>query len=78
MRMFTEADGDGNGYLDPEEFEQLCTSAMELNKEDVAHIISSHDVNADGRIEYQEFIPVAVDMIQAQVCAYPHRVFRRR
>lgn len=64
--LFLEADGDGNGYLDPSEFKKIMIAAdVGLTTEDIYEIMLVADENGDGKIEYQEFVPIAAEMIQA-------------
>lgn len=63
--LFQDADADGNGYLDADEFSDLLlNSAFGFTKTDVELIMRSHDANQDGVIIYREFIPVAIDLYQ--------------
>ena len=49
--MFQRADGDGNGSLDPEEFEDLLiNSKWGFTKDDVAVVMRQHDANDDGKL----------------------------
>jgi len=67
-QLFTEADADGNGYLDRKEFKQVFNGLQEelgLTKKDVIKIMAEADENADGVIEYQEFAPIAVDVVNS-------------
>lgn len=64
--LFMEADSDGNGYLDPQEFKQIMVAAdVGLTTEDIYEIMMQADENGDGKIEYQEFVPIAAETIQA-------------
>lgn len=65
--MFNGADADESGALDPEEFQELLLkSDLGFSEGDVKMIMDSYDANDDGLLVYREFIPVAVDVIQAQ------------
>mmetsp|Transcript_5276 Transcript_5276/g.8279 ORF Transcript_5276/g.8279 Transcript_5276/m.8279 type:complete len:530 (-) Transcript_5276:216-1805(-) len=65
--MFTKADEDGNGTLDREEFQHMIlNSTLGFTSDDISMLQESSDANDDGVIVYKEFIPVALDMIQAQ------------
>ncbi|KAJ1627192.1 hypothetical protein T492DRAFT_1026734 [Pavlovales sp. CCMP2436] len=65
-QLFVEHDADGNGHLDHREFRELLNSAnMGLSPKEVKRILAEADENEDGRIEYTEFIPIAIDLVQA-------------
>jgi Ca2+-binding EF-hand superfamily protein len=67
ITMFSGADDDGNGYLDPDEFKNLLLeSELGFTEPDVELILDMYDENNDGKLIYREFIPIAVDVIQAQ------------
>lgn len=64
--LFAEADADGNGYLDRKEFKAVFTSLKEelgLSNKVIKQIMAEADENDDGVIEYREFVPMAVDVI---------------
>lgn len=64
--LFHEADSDGNGWLDPQEFKEIMIAAdIGLTTEDIYEILMQADENGDGKIEYAEFIPIAAEIIQA-------------
>lgn len=63
--LFQEADQDGNGVLDRKEFEGLMqTAALGLSKLELDLLLAEADENADNQITYQEFVPLAVEVIQ--------------
>lgn len=65
--IFLDADRDGNGFLDAREFKEVVksfASELGLPLTDVRRIMAEADENADGCIEYHEFVPMAVDIIQ--------------
>jgi len=65
-QLFAEHDVDGNGALDHKEFRSLLESAaLGLSAKEVKRIMAEADENEDGRIEYAEFIPIAIDLVQA-------------
>jgi len=67
IEMFTSSDDDKNGSLDPDEFSRLLLdSDLGFTEGAVKVILNAYDANADGQLVYTEFIPVAVDVIQAQ------------
>ena len=64
-KLFSIADVNGDGVLQPEEFENLLESCgFDLSEEQIAEIVEAADVNHDGVIEYSEFVPVAVDILK--------------
>jgi len=63
-KLFTIADTNGDGVLQPEELEKLLgLSGFNFSRDTVAQIMSRADVNHDGVIEYNEFIPMAMEII---------------
>ena len=55
VNVFTEADKDGNGYLDNQEFSALLdTAELYLDESEKRQLLAMCDVNQDGRIEYSE------------------------
>jgi len=67
IKMFTSSDDDKNGHLDSDEFSRLLlASDLGFTEGAVKVILSAYDKNSDGMLVYTEFIPVAVDVIQAQ------------
>lgn len=66
--LFHKYDADQNGYLDPGEFKSLMTdlqARLEFPPDEVLRFLSEADMNSDGMIEYEEFIPLALQIIQA-------------
>ena len=65
VHVFTEADKDGNGYLDRQEFFALLdTAELGLDSMEKHQLMMLCDVNDDGRIEYSEFTAFGADVIQ--------------
>ena len=65
ISLFNEADTDASGALDHAEFQQLMATAdLGLSKAEVKVLIAEVDEDADGKITYQEFVPIAVETIQ--------------
>eukprot|EP00232_Nephroselmis_pyriformis_P004517 CAMPEP_0182912656 /NCGR_PEP_ID=MMETSP0034_2-20130328/37628_1 /TAXON_ID=156128 /ORGANISM="Nephroselmis pyriformis, Strain CCMP717" /LENGTH=481 /DNA_ID=CAMNT_0025049335 /DNA_START=86 /DNA_END=1527 /DNA_ORIENTATION=- len=65
LQLFMEADGDHNGYLDRHEFKLVMQSAnLGLSKKDIRAIMAECDENDDGVIEYREFMPLMVQVVQ--------------
>jgi len=65
--LFHMGDKDGNGYLDPQEFKALMSDLQKrLNfpQDEVIRFLAEADMNSDGMIEYEEFIPLAYQVIQ--------------
>lgn len=66
VKLFTDADLDGNGGLDMGEFYKLLRTAdLGLSTRDAAFILGEADVSGDGLVQYSEFAPLAVDVIQS-------------
>jgi len=66
--MFSEYDSDGNGYLDPKEFMALIEdfrARVNFPKDEVYRFLGEADMNSDGQIEYEEFIPLALQIVQS-------------
>ena len=65
--LFTIADVNGDGVLQPDELTKLLQMCgFELSAEEIAQFVSAADTNHDGVIEYDEFVPVASKMLQSQ------------
>jgi len=59
--IFTNADTDGNGTLDPQEFVQALKSPeLGFSNAEIDSIMDQVDENGDGVIEYAEFVPLCV------------------
>ena len=66
VSMFKEADDDGNEYLTYDEFENLMEKVeLGINKSELRFVIQEADENENGVVEFEEFVPLAVDMIQS-------------
>lgn len=66
--LFKKYDQDGNGYLDPREFKTLMQdlqSRMQFPADDIYRFLAEADLNADGMVEYEEFIPLALQIVQS-------------
>ena len=64
--IFLEADADQNGYLDRTEFQNVLRSAdLKLTKKDYRKIMLECDENDDGCIDYNEFVPFMVQILQS-------------
>ncbi|KAL1496104.1 hypothetical protein AB1Y20_014729 [Prymnesium parvum] len=65
VQLFQEADQNGDGHLDREEFAKLMeTAELGLSEQEVQMLLAEADENADGQISYAEFVPVAVEVVQ--------------
>mmetsp|Transcript_36 Transcript_36/g.96 ORF Transcript_36/g.96 Transcript_36/m.96 type:complete len:426 (-) Transcript_36:143-1420(-) len=66
--LFKKYDKDTNHYLDPAEFKSLMSDLqqrLEFPKDEILRFLAEADMNADGMIEYEEFIPLALQIIQS-------------
>lgn len=63
--MFEHADRDQSGYLSYEEFtDAFRTLAYGLTDNDIKTLVALADDNDDGKITWEEFIPVAIDCVK--------------
>jgi len=65
--LFHKYDSDGNGYLDPSEFKALMNDLqqrMDFPPDEIYRFLAEADMNEDGMIEYEEFIPLALQIVQ--------------
>merc|ERR1712091_212276 len=62
--VFAKADSDGNGVLDRKEFKK-CLKAAELGltKKDINILLSETDVDGDGMVTYEEFVPLCFNIL---------------
>lgn len=61
-----EFDEDQSGFLDRKEFKKCLTSAkLGLSSREVNAIMAEVDENEDGVIEYAEFMPLAIELLQS-------------
>merc|ERR1711959_196950 len=64
--VFNEADVDGSGTLSYKEFKTVIqTSRLEFTKQDIRKMLMEAGENEDGYIDYNEFLPIGVDIVQA-------------
>lgn len=64
--LFQELDSDKSGYLSFDEFSDLMArSQVGIRNEDLRHVLVDADDNGNGVVDYAEFVPLAIDMIQA-------------
>jgi Ca2+-binding EF-hand superfamily protein len=63
-RLFAIADADGSGELDQEEVADLLTmTGFGFDSDTVSQIVEMSDTNANGVIEYEEFIPMMLGVL---------------
>lgn len=63
-KVFMKADADKNGHLTYDEFKDCLKSAeLGLTRKDINTLLSSVDLNDDGVITYEEFIPLCREII---------------
>jgi len=64
--MFHEADADGSGALDANEFKTVLKMAdLGLSDRETKMVMAEADFNDDGEVSYQEFIPLAIDLVMS-------------
>jgi Ca2+-binding EF-hand superfamily protein len=66
--LFKKYDADDSGFLDPSEFKALMVDLqqrLEFPADEIYRFFAEADMNADGEIEYEEFIPLALQIIQS-------------
>ena len=64
-RIFSAADIDKNGLLSPLEVHNVIRSLeLELTDYQVAVLLSEVEMNEEGLMAYQPFIPICADLIQ--------------
>jgi Ca2+-binding EF-hand superfamily protein len=69
--IFYIADKDNNGTLEYDELENLFLSLnIHLSQFQLYMLMSECDTNGDGHVDYQEFIPVMVDILEAAKAKY--------
>mmetsp|Transcript_110207 Transcript_110207/g.310837 ORF Transcript_110207/g.310837 Transcript_110207/m.310837 type:complete len:427 (-) Transcript_110207:140-1420(-) len=68
LELFRKYDQDGNCYLDPGEFKMLMEDLqkrLEFPRDEILRFLAEADQNQNGQIEYEEFIPHALQIIQS-------------
>jgi len=67
QRLFQMADADGSGALEPSEVSELLTlSGFQMEPHAIKQVIEQADVNHDGSIDFEEFVPMMVNLLTAQ------------
>ena len=67
-KLFAEADVNGDGVLRPAEFNRaLALSTFNFHKDTMNKLLNAANVNEDGVIEYDDFVPVAVEILKSKV-----------
>lgn len=66
LTCFHEADVNGNGTLSQDEFKMLLEdSELGLSAAELELLVSEADENDDAEINYEEFLPIAIDLLQS-------------
>lgn len=66
IKMFKDADEDNSGSLTFNEFEKLMERVdLGISYQELRFIISEADDNDNGVVDYAEFVPLAVDLLQS-------------
>jgi len=69
-KLFSIADVNGDGVLQPEEFKKLLSlSGFKFSPQEINNLLAAADTNRNGVIEYEEFIPVAMSVLSGQQAA---------
>jgi hypothetical protein len=62
--LFQQADTDGSGSLSFVEIQSIVERInVGLSPQEISLIIAAADVDASGEVDYNEFVPLAVDMV---------------
>jgi len=75
QQIFVAADADGNGVLDRKEFKKvmkLFASELNITVADLRQLMVLADENSDGLIEYHEFVPIALELLQTMYAKMRH------
>eukprot|EP01038_Epipyxis_sp_PR26KG_P005066 gene5066-7070_t len=66
INMFKEADVDDSGSLTFDEFQSLMEKVeLGISPQELRFVISEADENDNGLVDYNEFVPLAIDLIQS-------------
>ena len=65
-QIFVEADTDKSGFLSYQEFEEAFNKKLSYGLEynDIQTLIALADENQDGKINWEEFIPIGIEAIK--------------
>jgi len=64
-RLFSLADADSNGVLDPAEVKNLLKmTGFALPADKIAQLVEEADANKDGVIDYKEFVPMMLSLLR--------------
>jgi len=64
--LFEQHDADKSGALDMKEFKGVLSDAdLKLSDREVKRVLAEADVDGNGTISYEEFLPLGVDLIMA-------------
>jgi len=64
IEVFNEADANNNGELDYQEFSNALNKLpYEHDDSDIRMLVALADENGNGRISWEEFIPIAIEAI---------------
>lgn len=78
-RQFLEADTDRNGVLSQAEFADLLRSmGIGLTRQVFRRVMEAADTHKDGWIEYSEFVPITLDIVQTRRIINEQRQIRER
>lgn len=66
LKLFKETDLDGTGSLTYSEFQMLMEKIdLGISPQELNFVICEADEDENGAVDYQEFVPLAVDLIQS-------------
>ena len=66
-QLFSIADENGDGVLEPDELRTLLKlCGFDLSAKEIEDFVNAADTNHDGVIEYDEFVPVATKMLKSK------------
>jgi len=68
-KTFLFADTDCSGYLDYQEFKNCLSSmGLPLTQSQASAVMMAVDVNRDGKVSYEEFVPLCFELIVKAMC----------
>jgi len=66
--LFQIADSNGDGALDTAEVSRLLSlSGLKISKSQLTNIMIAADSNMDGVIQFEEFVPMAIDLLRPRL-----------